>query len=93
MKVEQINNGKKGFFMATENNAEAGMMVYTWAGDTKIIIEHTEVNPAFKGQGVGQEMLLSAVKYARENHIKILPLCPFARSVFEKNEELQDVLF
>jgi hypothetical protein len=37
-------------------------------------------------------MVLKAVEYARENGIKIIPLCPFAKSVFDKTPEIRDVL-
>ena len=53
---------------------------------------HTEVNPDFSGQGVGKKMVMDAVDFARANHIKIIPLCPFAKSVFEKEAEIRDVL-
>ncbi len=93
MKIEQFNTDKRGSFRATEQEADAGRMTYTWAGSDKIIIDHTEVMPAFSGKGVGKQLVLAAVEYARENHIKILPLCPFARSIMEKEPTLQDVLF
>lgn len=93
MKIEQVNNDKKGYFRAIEIETEAGRLVYTWAGPGKIIIEHTQVEPAFSGKGVGKEMVLAAVTFARDSHIKILPLCPYAKSVFNKQAELQDVLF
>ena len=32
------------------------------------------------------------VKFARENNIKIIPLCPFAKSVFDRTESIRDVL-
>ena len=93
MKIEQVNNDRKGYFSAIENEIEAGRMVYTWAGPGKIIIEHTQVESAFSSKGVGKEMVLAAVKFARDTHIKVLPLCPYAKSVFDKQAELQDVLF
>ena len=68
-------------------------MTYSMAGTDKMIIDHTEVNPEFKGQGVGKKMVLAAVDFARANNIKIMPLCPFAKATFDKNFELQDVLF
>lgn len=92
MHVEQVNHDNKGFFKAIEEDKEAGRMTYSWAGDTRIIIDHTEVNPDFKGKSVGKTMLMEAVSYAREKNIKILPLCPFAKSVFDKTEEIRDVL-
>lgn len=93
--VMEINHRKeenKGAFIATENGEKAGEMTYSKAGDTLIIIDHTEVDPTFGGQGVGKKMVLAAVDFARENNIKILPLCPFAKAAFDKDSTIQDVL-
>jgi predicted GNAT family acetyltransferase len=93
MEIEQFNGEKKGHFTATEAGEEAGRMTYSWAGPDKFIIDHTEVNPAFSGRGVGKLLVMEAVSYAREHQVKILPLCPFAKSVFDKDPEIADVLF
>jgi len=37
-------------------------------------------------------MLIKAVEFAREKGKKIIPLCPFAKATFQKNEDLRDVL-
>lgn len=92
MDIQQFNRETKGFFKAVDNDKEAGRMTYSWAGKDKMIIDHTEVNPEFKGQGIGYKMVNAAVDYARENNVKIIPLCPFAKSVFDKIEEIRDVL-
>ncbi len=93
MEIKQENNSRNGYFEALEDQNVAGKMTYVWAGSNKLIIDHTEVNPAFNGKGVGKLLVLEAVKYARQNQIKILPLCPFAKSVFDRNPDLHDVLF
>lgn len=92
MEIQQINEETKGLFKAVEDNKEAGTMTYSWAGNDKIIIDHTSVNPDFSGKGVGNKMLVAAVEFARNKAIKIIPLCPFAKSVFDKNEDIRDVL-
>ena len=93
MEIIHERNEKKGAFTAQEGNVKAGEMTYSWAGTDKIIIDHTDVNPEFKGQGIGKVMGLAAVGFAREKGIKILPLCPFAKATFDKNPDIQDVLF
>ncbi|WP_294818279.1 GNAT family N-acetyltransferase [uncultured Flavobacterium sp.] len=90
MEIQHTDDGKKGQFMAVEGDAEAGLMTYVWAGEDKFIIEHTVGNPEFKG--VGMKLLEKAVAFAREKNIKIIPLCPFAKKMFEKKEEIRDVL-
>lgn len=93
MEIIQINDIKKGTFKAVENGKEAGVMTYVWSGPDKFIIDHTEVDKSFEGKGVGKLLVMKAVDYARNNHLKIMPLCPFAKSVFDKNPALEDVLF
>lgn len=93
MEIIQDNNSKNGIFKALENDILAGEMTYIWAGENKFIIDHTEVIPDFEGKGIGKKLVMQAVEYARENKLKILPLCPFAKSVFERTKEIQDVIF
>ena len=45
-----------------------------------------------RGQSVGRHLLDAAVAFAREKHVKIIPLCPFAKSVFDKDSSIHDVL-
>ncbi len=92
MKIEQTNNEKKGQFTAKEGEQEAGHMTYTWAGPEKFIIDHTEVNLAFSGQGVGKKLVMAAVEFARNENIKIVPVCAFAKAVMLKDKSVHDVL-
>ena len=78
--------------MARENKVRAGMMTYSIAGPELIIIDHTDVEPAFNGKGVGKDMLYKIVEMAREKNVKIIPLCPFASAMFKKLEDIRDVL-
>ncbi len=50
------------------------------------------MNSGNEGKGFGKKMVTKAVEFAREKGIKILPLCPFAKSVFDKTPEFRDVL-
>lgn len=92
IEIKQIKSGTKGYFGAFEGEKEAGRMSYTFAGETKMIIDHTEVSELYKGQNIGKRILMELVKFARDNKIKVIPLCPFAKSVFNKVEEIRDVL-
>ena len=87
----KINDKKGSFFIVFEGKQEAEM-TFVFAGEDKIIIDHTGVNPGNEGKGLGKQMVAQAVTYARENNIKIIPLCPFAKKVFDKTPEFRDVL-
>ena len=90
MEIKQFDDGKKGHFSAKEGDVKAGLMTYVWAGENTFIIEHTEGSPEFKG--IGRKLLDEAVAFARENNKKIIPLCPFAKKMFDKTPEIHDVL-
>jgi len=84
--------GTKGMFYVGQDGGILAEMVYTMPSADKMIIEHTEVDDSLGGKGVGIKLLNTAVEYARSKNIKIIPLCPFAKSVFDKKPELRDVL-
>ncbi len=79
------------FFVEQDGNILAEM-VYTMPSPEKMIIEHTEVSDELRGKNVGKQLVSAAVDYVRTHKIKIIPLCPFANSVFKRTPEYADVL-
>lgn len=92
MEINHDQTQSKGSFYIGERNNPLAEMTYSKAGADTIIIDHTEVSEALKGQGAGKRLVTAAVEFARGKNIKIIPLCPFAKSVFEKVKDFQDVL-
>ena len=92
MKIQQREMGSKGFFFIEENGERLAEMTYSKAGDDKIIIDHTHVDDKLRGKGAGKQLVSAAVDYARAKNIRIIPLCTFAKSVFDKVKEFQAVL-
>ena len=94
MNIEHIQKNKKqGYFVAAENLKEVGRITYVMSEERKIVIDHTEVDPEQEGHGIGKKLVLSVVEFARANKLKILPICTFAKAIFDKTPEIQDVLF
>lgn len=92
MNIQHKDDGHKGAFHVQHDNEMLAEMTYVWAGAGKIIIDHTHVDEKLKGQGAGKKMVAAAVDFARAKNLKIIPLCPFAKSVFDKEKEWNDVL-
>jgi predicted GNAT family acetyltransferase len=90
MEIQHTDNGKEGYFKAMDGDTQAGLMDYTWKDADTFVIEHTVGNPEFKG--IGTTLLDAAVAFAREKNLKIIPQCPFAKKMFERNPDLNDVL-
>ena len=90
IKLEQTTT--KGSFYIEDDGKRLAEMTFSKAGDKLIIIDHTEVSDVLRGKNAGKQLVAAGVEYARKNGVKILPLCPFAKSVFDKVEEYGDVL-
>lgn len=85
---EQQRNG--GRYVARIGKAEAEM---TWtAAETADVIDHTFVPPELRGRSVGKALVARAVRDARAEGRRILPLCSFAAAQFRRHPDWQDVL-
>jgi predicted GNAT family acetyltransferase len=84
-------SGSKGRYVYRAHGAEAEM-TFAKAGEGIIIIDHTGVPDAFRGQGIGLRLVARAVEDARASGKKVIPLCPFAAAQFRRHPEWADVL-
>lgn len=92
MTIQQHEENNKGEFYIEVDGQKAAQMTYVYAGESRMIIDHTDVGSALRGKGAGKLLVDAAVKFARAKNLKIIPLCPFAKSVFEKTPEYDDVI-
>lgn len=93
MDIKHKREEKKGTFYTNENEKVLAELVYHIRGENIITIIHTEVNEDLQGNNLGNELVESAIEFARENRLKIIPMCSFAKTIIEKRkEELSDVL-
>jgi predicted GNAT family acetyltransferase len=86
-----IEDSKGRFFIENDGEVQAEI-TYTKDGDSQISIDHTEVSEALRGQGIAKKLVEYAVNFARDNELKVKPICSYAKSVIESNESMQDVL-
>ncbi len=57
-----------------------------------ITFTHTEVPAELGGKGIGSRLVEFALKYARSQGWKVVPLCPFFKSYIAKHPEFSDLL-
>ncbi|HNV52336.1 MAG TPA: GNAT family N-acetyltransferase [Tenuifilaceae bacterium] len=86
----ELDKSKNLIFIEVDGEIAAEMNIFFGDSD-RIIIEHTLVSPKFNGKGLGKLMVAKAVEYARENGIKITPICEYAKSIFDKTPDYTDV--
>ena len=91
MVVSHESKGHRGAFVIDQDGKRLAEMTYTVAG-SRVIIDHTTVDDALRGKGAGKQLVAKAVEWARAGNRKLMPLCPYAKSVFDKTPEYRDVL-
>lgn len=88
MELKQDTNR---FYIGDPNNAQAEI-TYVPQENNVIAIDHTYVSSDLRGQGVAKTLLDAVVTYARENNLKIVPVCSYAVTVMNDNKDYQDIL-
>ncbi len=67
-------------------------LVYNIEG-SNIYITKTYVPNQLRGRGIAKDLVLKVVEYARERNLKIIPVCSYALTFFQKyHEKYLDVL-
>ena len=62
------------------------------AQDERWVITHTEVDPAYGGQGIARKLIEALIEAARSSGAKIVPVCSYAEKMMRGKEEYTDVL-
>jgi len=75
--VPQIDdNPEEQRYEALLDGQLAGFIRYQLRGD-QITLYHTEVEPAYEGEGIGAELARVALADIKSRDLKLVPLCPF----------------
>ncbi len=56
------------------------------------VITHTEVDPAYGGQGIARKLVEALIEAARSDGAKIVPVCSYAEKMMRGKEAYADVL-
>src|SRR5437764_12663998 len=66
-------------------------LVYNIIG-SQIVLEHTEVPKASEGRGYAGALAKTALEYARENQLTVIPVCPFVIGYLSRHPEYQSLV-
>ena len=82
----RIDEHGKGEFFIEENGERIAFMVVRIHGEILTAI-HAEVSEKLSGKGLGGKLVAAMVDHASKNKLKVVPLCPFVRALFERHPE------
>lgn len=91
LSIENEEQQRRGAFFITQAGKRVGEMSFTRLNEGLIRIDHTHVDEALRGTGASRKLLDATVAWARQRHVKVLPVCSYAKAQFDKDASLADV--
>lgn len=88
-----VNSKGEGAFNLMEDMEKKGEMVVRIDG-ALLTVYHTEVAAQDEGKGFAKKMLDSMANYARQDGLKVVPLCPYVHAQFKRHpDEYADIWY
>ena len=78
-------NGRGRWHFTPEGASDEAEMTFSRTNETLIMLDHTFVPTSVRGEGIGEKLAERAVKDARANGWKIVPVCPFFKAQAEEH--------
>jgi len=91
MEPRVVDVPERSVFEILVGDTVAGFAAYS-RGEGEIALTHTEVDPAFEGQGIGGRLARAVLDAARGENLAVLPYCPFIKSWIAKHPEYADLV-
>jgi len=89
--VEVVDRPDRLRYEALVGETIAGFLEYRISRD-RIALIHTEVQPAFEGQGIGAALVRFALDDARRRGLRVIPICPYVKRYLERHPEHRDIV-
>ncbi len=68
-----------------------GSIFFIKIGTDKIMISESEIDPSYKDSDIELNMLQQIIQMAREQHRKVMTICPYISNIFKNHPEFDDV--
>jgi uncharacterized protein len=91
MAIEVRDDPDGNRFEIVVDGTLAGVAVYSLR-DSSYMFTHTEVDPAFEGQGLGSKLAAGALDAVRERGGTVVPRCPFIKSWIDRHPDYRDLI-
>ena len=89
-KLEVLHIAEKYRFETWIDN-KLSKLDYLLDGDT-IVMTHVGVYPEHRGRGVAGKLVEIALKYAKENSLRVIPMCPYVAAYIRRHPQYMDII-
>lgn len=84
--ISVIDNADVGRYEIRRDGALAGFSDYRDRVGRRIFV-HTEIDPAFAGQGLATRLIAAALDDTVARGLRVVPRCPFVRAYLERHRD------
>jgi hypothetical protein len=71
-------------------DGRVSMLEYALDGD-RIVMLHVGVSPEQRGQGLAGKLTETALQYAKENSLRVIPMCSYVVAYIRRHPEYLDL--
>lgn len=89
--IKHKESETRGMFYMEDKKGITSELTYYIQDNGIMVIDHTETRQELEGKGLATKLVKKSVEFARQQGLKIDPLCPFAEVQFDRNKDFQDV--
>jgi predicted GNAT family acetyltransferase len=73
-------------FVVSLSDGEAELFYAPFSEDI-LDLQHTEIPPSGRGQGIGDALVRAALAYARERNLHVIATCPYVRDWLRRHPD------
>ncbi|WP_047986054.1 GNAT family N-acetyltransferase [Ornithinibacillus californiensis] len=89
--MTEIKHGQNKFFVGEDESNPSAEITYQKDPSGNLVVEHTFVSDELRGQGIAGQLVEKVINHARQEGIKLIPECTYAKKYIEKHN-LNDIL-
>ena len=86
--VDNLEQSRYELWLGT---TRAGLIEYR-SEPGAVVLVHTEVDPAFAGQGLGERLVAGVLEDLRARGLKPVPVCLFVRAYLRRHPDQADLV-
>ncbi|MCV0441120.1 MAG: N-acetyltransferase [Hydrogenophaga sp.] len=90
--IRHHETGSRGSFELQREGRRIAEMTYHRTSPSLVVVDHTFVDPALRGQGVARQLQDAMVAWARDTGNKVVPVCSYVKARFDQDASIRDVL-
>ena len=76
---------------AIYNGRKIGNLFFIRVGHDKIMISEAEIDPQYQTKDIELYLVQEIINIAREQHRKVMSICPYISKIFIEHPEFDDV--